>query len=365
MSKPEATGPSRSGVGGTRGAFTLRSPKDARPVEEPWDGRRPRRGATVLVLCACLAALVLGAGLLVTWVQTERGREEVSRARLVAGNETPIAHNGHTYVLNEDLVRIAFIGFDGRYQQEGAAGQADVVMVVAIDVRDGKVSGVVIPRDSMVSVDAYSGGAFAGRVTQQIALQYAYGDGSEQSSALVAQAASRVLNDLPIDYYLTLNLYGVASLNDAVGGVSLEPVASVPGTDIVAGEQIRLEGEDAYQYIHWRQVEGAGSLDSSIERQRRQVQYLNAFMAQAMRAAGEDAALLDRLYQTALENGWSDLGAEEYAYLARAMLTSGVSGVDVRQLSGQMRAGALYSEYYLDEEAALECVLDVFYRQVG
>ena len=116
--------------------------------------------------------------------------------------------------------------------------------------------------------------------------------------------------------------------------------------------------------MHWRVVEGEGSLTSSLDRQKRQVQYFNAFMAQAMGTARADSGLLDRLYGLAMENGWSDLGTTEYAYLSRAMLTSGISGIDVRQLSGEMRKGELYSEYYLDDEAVLDVVLDVFYRRV-
>lgn len=308
--------------------------------------------------------MAMGAGIMAAWLQTERGRAEAQEARVVSGSTATIQRDGHTYAYNDDLVTVGFIGFDGRYQEDGAAGQADVVMVVAIDTKTGRLSGVVIPRDSMVSVDAYAGGVYAGQVTQQIALQYAYGDGSEQSSRLVAQAASRVLHDIPINYYLTLNLFGVSALNDAIGGVTLVPAASVPGTDIEAGRSITLLGDDAYQYVHWRVVEGEGSLTSSLDRQKRQVQYFNAFMAQAMGVARADSGLLDRLYGLAMENGWSDLGASEYAYLSRAMLTSGISGIDVRQLSGEMRKGELYSEYYLDDEAVLDVVLDVFYRQV-
>lgn len=54
-----------------------------------------------------------------------------------------------------------------------------------------------------------------------------------------------------------MNMQGIVELNDAIGGVSLVPVQTVPGTGIVKGESTFLYGNNALKYVQWR--------DTSVE----------------------------------------------------------------------------------------------------
>lgn len=150
------------------------------------------------------------------------------------------------YALNKHMATVAFIGFDGRNNDDGTQkGQSDTVMVVALNTDTGEARGIIIPRDSMVAVDTYSNGSFAGQVTEQLCLQFAYGTDGDNSSALTAAAASRVLDNIPVDYYYTLNIEGVAPINDSIGGVTLVPTQAVPGTSVVEGQETTLFGTTA------------------------------------------------------------------------------------------------------------------------
>ncbi len=60
-------------------------------------------------------------------------------------------------------------------------GESDTVMVVALNTDTGEARGIIIPRDSMVAVDTYSNGSFAGQVTEQLCLQFAYGTDGDNS----------------------------------------------------------------------------------------------------------------------------------------------------------------------------------------
>ena len=141
--------------------------------------------------------------------------------------------------VNENMVSVAVIGYDRQTEEVvpgKSVGQADAIMVLAVNLDTGKTTGIGIPRDSMVEVGEFMGDTFTGMSTMQLCLAYAYGDGGELSSQYTASAVSRVLYNMPVNYYFSLDMDGVGALADAIGGVSLTPTQSIPNTNIVEGE---------------------------------------------------------------------------------------------------------------------------------
>ena len=274
-----------------------------------------------------------------------------------------VKYNGHTYALNENMVSICVIGFDRTAPAEVGekAGQADAVLVMALDTETGEATAIGLPRDSMVEVGEFVGDAFIGLDKMQLCLAYSYGDGRETSCQYTTTVASRMLYNMPISYYFALDLSGVGPLNDAIGGVALTPLQSIPNTAIVEGEDTVLFGSNALRYVQWRDT---SVLTSSLDRQARQVQYIKAFAAQALgMAQGNVGTLLD-LFNTASEYSITNLGVSEFGYLATSVLSSGITNLNVTTLSGEMQHGEKYAEYYLDKNSVYETVLDVYYRQV-
>lgn len=76
----------------------------------------------------------------------------------------------------------------------------------------------------MVSIVACDeNGNEMGAFTGQLALQYAYADGQEKSCSLViGQVADILKNEVPINGYVAMNLSCIGTVNDAVGGVTVE-----------------------------------------------------------------------------------------------------------------------------------------------
>lgn len=138
-------------------------------------------------------------------------------------------------------------------------------MVLAVNLDTGETTGIGIPRDSMVEVGEFMGDTFTGMSTMQLCLAYAYGDGGELSSQYTASAVSRVLYNMPVSYYFSLDMDGVGALADAIGGVSLTPTQSIPNTNIVEGEPTVLFGSNALKYVQWRDT---SVLTSSLDRRR-------------------------------------------------------------------------------------------------
>lgn len=69
------------------------------------------------------------------------------------------------------------------------------------------------------------------------------------------------------------------------------------------------------------------------------------------------------LYNTASEYSITNLGINEFSYLATSVLQSGVSSLEVTTLPGEMQQGEKYAEFYLDKSAVYETVLDTYYTQ--
>ena len=276
-----------------------------------------------------------------------------------------VEYNGKTYALNENMVSVAVIGYDRQTEEVvpgKSVGQADAIMVLAVNLDTGKTTGIGIPRDSMVEVGEFMGDTFTGMSTMQLCLAYAYGDGGELSSQYTASAVSRVLYNMPVSYYFSLDMDGVGALADAIGGVSLTPTQSIPNTNIVEGEPTVLFGSNALKYVQWRDT---SVLTSSLDRQTRQSQFVETFCKQALSSAQGNVGTLVNLYTTASNYAVTNLGLNEFSYLASSVLATGITSVDMTTLQGTMQQGGKFAEFYLDKTNVYETVLNVYYHEVG
>ena len=335
---------------------------------------RRRRRLKVLGIVMLVLVLVAGGAALGVWYLVSSGEQAVRESSQAEDLETAdeaetedegytVEYNGTTYRYNENIVSIVVMGYDRTEDVEdtGEAGQADAVMVVAFDTETGEMNVIGIPRDTMVYVDEMVGDAFVGQGEMQLALAFSYGDGYETSAENVVRAVRRILYNMPMNYYVALNLEGVGAVNDAVGGVTLTAIETIPNTVIVEGEEITLWGSNAQKYVQYRDT---SQLDSSLQRQARQSQYLQAFFSQAISSTAGNPSVLVSLYQTALEYATTNLGVQEFTYLATVLLQNGMSELNVTTLAGEAVKGDQYVEYHLDEESVYQTVLDVFYTPV-
>lgn len=335
--------------------------------------KRKKRVRVALIVLAVVVLVGGGAawGVMSTIKAGEGAIREAAQAEDIQTAENAVTYdegktvkyNGHTYALNENMVSVCIIGFDRTAPAEVGerAGQADAVMVMALNTDTGKITAIGLPRDSMVEVGEFVGDAFIGLDKMQLCLAYSYGDGRDTSCQYTTTVASRMLYNMPISYYFALDLSGVGPLNDSIGGVALTPLQSIPNTGIVEGEDTVLFGSNALKYVQWRDT---SVLTSSLDRQARQVQYIKAFAGQTLEAAQGSVGTLIDIFNTAGEYSITNLGVNEFGYLATSVLSNGITGLDVVTLTGEMKQGEKYAEYYLDKNATYETVLSVYYHQV-
>ena len=287
--------------------------------------------------------------------------------------EGQIRYNGKTYQYKENLMNILCLGIDSRdgiakEKTPGKAGQADCVIMAVLDDEAKTIQLINISRDSMVPVHVYAtDGSFVEDRTEQLALQYAYGNGRDWSCQLMEEAVSDLFYGLPIHGYCALSMNSIADLNDAVGGVTVtvpEELAELKPKLFTAGEVVTLRGELAYHFVHDRAYKSA-DFASNNKRIARQKTYAVAFVNQLKQGMKEDMTLPVKLYQTAEKQMVTSISLDQAVYLCTEYMNCSFDMENIYTIDGEVTMGEKYAEFNVDDDALYQLILDVFYEEVN
>ena len=183
------------------------------------------------------------------------------RARL-AKTESTIHQKVETVNLREkeikdnDSFSVLLLGIDnGAYGRGTEVGRSDTMLVVTVNEKLGKTKIVSIPRDSYTEIVGYG---------TNDKINHAYAFGQEKMSI---NSVQNMLN-IPIDYYVTVDMGGLMGLVDAVGGLEITPVLTFTyeGESFTEGEDRHVDGEAALRYARMRYDDPEGDMG----RQKRQ-----------------------------------------------------------------------------------------------
>lgn len=120
----------------------------------------------------------------------------------------------------------------------------------------------------MTDVSVYdNNGSFVNTVKAQIAVQHGFGNGVEESCEYEVNAVQHLFYEMPIHGYAAINMSAIGPLTDMVGGVdvvALEDIKSGNSTVIKEGEEVHLEGDLAFAYIHNQDTKGVRFCGSSF-----------------------------------------------------------------------------------------------------
>lgn len=288
-----------------------------------------------------------------------------------------ITYGGKEYALNEDLITILIMGIDAETQKEvggqsweeeegsaQAGGQADALFLVMMNPHDKNVSILAIDRNAMADVDVFDKeGNYQGVQIKQIALQHGYGDGKEQSCERQVKAVSRMLGDIPINAYIAISMDAVPELNDAVGGITVDVLEDIVypeyDMDLHQGETVKLEGDKAYWYVRLRQEDEFGSNEMRLQRQK---QYMTTFAAAVKNEVASDIRVAADLYQVLQKYMVSNIELSQFVYLATEYKNYDFDVSNLFSLPGETVMGNNYEEFYIDEDAARDLIVKLFYE---
>lgn len=105
----------------------------------------------------------------------------------------------------KDPISVLLLGVDER---EGDRGRSDTIVVLTVNPEQNSIKMLSIPRDTRTEIIGHG-------TVDKINHAYAFG-GVEMSMATVEEFL-----DIPIDYYMQINMEGFVDIVDAVGGVTV------------------------------------------------------------------------------------------------------------------------------------------------
>ncbi len=277
-------------------------------------------------------------------------------------NEGRVFYDGKAYQYKSGLQNYLFFGIDNDNKvapaEDGiSGGQSDAIFLVVTDRNTQEIRVIAINRNTIVPVDVYDReGNFVVQMDLQICLQHGYGDGMKLSCVRSVDAVNRLFKGIPISGYLSLNMGGLAAVNDAIGGVTLTPVETVKRGDIVItkDQEINLNGEQAYAYLRTRDVDEFGSANDRLERQ---LQYVEAMMKKLLADPGK----ANRMYEEGADYIVASIDLPKLVKDAKDMT---LAEDKIYTLPGDTEFKDGFEQYHLDEDGMIKLILDVFYEEL-
>lgn len=183
-------------------------------------------------------------------------RARLAKVENVIHQEVETVNLREKEIKDNDSFSVLLLGIDnGAYGRGTEVGRSDTMLVVTVNEKLGKTTIVSIPRDSYTEIIGYG---------TNDKINHAYAFGQEKMSI---NSVQNMLN-LPIDYYVTVDMGGLMGLVDAVGGLDITPVLTFTyeGESFTEGVDRHVDGEAALRYARMRYDDP----DGDMGRQKRQ-----------------------------------------------------------------------------------------------
>ena len=333
-------------------------------------GKRKSRLIPLLILV--LAALGVAAGLFF-FNRLEKKADVVPAnagtavSRQEAEEKEAIYYNGQKYMPDKDLSTLLIMGIDDPELVESGnireKSQADFILLAVFDPKTETCQMLQINRDSMCDIPIYDdAGKNIGSRKEQIALSHTYGSSQKQRCENTVKAASDFLYGIPIDNYFAITMDGIPILNDLVGGVTVTVEDDFSGVDdtLVKGEKVRLTAENVEHFVRSRTSMKDDS--SNIARMRRQRTYMTALFQALGEAYKKDSNFVIKAYDAITNSLVSDCTIDQMNDYAALLSDYQLS--EIISPEGEAKLGETYMEFYADETALQQLVIDTFYQKV-
>ena len=191
--------------------------------------------------------------------------------------------DGKTYVKDPNTISILMLGvdWDGTEVKDATGKRSDMIMLCTIDTDTNKISFDSFPRDTRTTIHAVD--KKTGKIldkTYLTKLNHAYALGALANDDAAAENTMLAMEDLascdgqlniPVDYFVSIDLEHLSDLAAALGGVEVTLDQNYP--DIGSkGETINLKGENVRLYLQNRKQMDDGEMD----RQRHEQDFMMA-----------------------------------------------------------------------------------------
>ena len=321
-------------------------------------------------LCAA-AAILLAAGLMVLdfWQksQYQEVRGEGTEAFMNAGL---VEWEGAQYKKTPAVTTMLIVGIDREADaQQGVGtsryrngGQADFLLLLAIDHTNRRIHQLQIDRDTMAEVTVLSVyGQETGSRVMQICLSHGYGANPEENARYTLRAVRKLMDGLEIDGYYMIDYNEVALLNDLLGGVEVTVPDDMTSVNPLwkKGSEITLHGKEAEQFVRTRQTVGEGT---NQERMRRQNAFMQSAIQMIRKEISSDASYTLRLLSALKAHTVTNYSDQQLA--GEMQRSAGYEVLPLEYLEGEYRLGESgYMEFYMQEGSAENWIMRSLYTR--
>jgi polyisoprenyl-teichoic acid--peptidoglycan teichoic acid transferase len=217
---------------------------------------------------------------------------------------------------------VLMLGVDER---EGDKGRSDTMIVLTVNPNNQSIKMLSIPRDTRTEIVGKG---------KEDKINHAYAFGG------VSMAVDTVENflDIPIDYYVKINMEGFKDIIETVGGINVENdfAFTVEEVDFPAG-QIHLNGDEALTFIRMRYDDPNGDFG----RQERQRQVIQAVIKEG--ASISSLSKAPDIFQAIGSNVKTNLTFEEMINIQKNYKEA---GKNIEQLTIQSEGKMIDNIYY-------------------
>lgn len=222
-----------------------------------------------------------------------------------------------------DPFSVLMLGVDAR---PGDKGRSDTMIVLTVNPDQQSIKMLSIPRDTRTKI---VGKGFDDKINHA----YAFG-GVEMSM----DTAENFL-DIPIDYYMQLNMEGFEDIVNAVGGVTVNNGLSFSegGYDFPEGE-IVLNGKEALSYVRMRKKDPNGDFG----RQQRQRQIIQGVINKG--ASFGSITKFDDIFEALGKNVKTNITFDEMVDIQKHYKNA---GKDIQQIQLKGTGTTINKIYYL------------------
>ncbi|WP_083806891.1 LCP family glycopolymer transferase [Carnobacterium sp. 17-4] len=217
--------------------------------------KKKRKGLKIFLIIVLVVFIALGVFVWKIYSDVAGTTEKIYK-----DVETEEVRGSTVDISKKEPFSILMLGVDtgdlGRTEQ----GRSDTMMVMTVNPTTNKATMVSIPRDTRTEIVGHG-------TTDKINHAYAFG-----GTSMSVNTVQNML-DIPIDYYVEVNMKGLQDIVDAVGGVQVtSPLTfSYEGYNFTEGESISLDGKTALAYSRMRYEDPNGDYGRQ-ERQRQVIQ---------------------------------------------------------------------------------------------
>lgn len=277
-----------------------------------------------------------------------------------------VVYKGKTYTYNSSIVSLYLLGVDKTKtdpNRKNEQGQSDAIDMLLMDRKNKTIKVITIPRDCMTSIEEFDGeGNSLGWDTNHLALAYAYGDDEQSGCMRSMRATSKMLSNVPINYYAEMDMDNIAKLQAIVGDLQV----TVPNNSLKnlygwsKGQTITINESNVEKYVRYRNTK----VDfSSGPRQERQKSYYQAYYAKLKQLLKTDFnGTISKMYSL-LKTVTTNLSYDTLVDFGNMLLDYSFDDSQYYNIPGKYVSGDEYDEYHINKTKLKEMVLKLYYTQ--